>query len=581
MRSTRLALIGSDLQPWLDHVAAQPLTSSQHPVLLVDAATAPALLASLPALCRIPPPAGWPDQLAEGFHPLALGPIPCLLCVGDMGESLAELVCTAQALWVAPVCMPWLAQATGRQLARRCTRGAVLTVPSDAGASVLDGLGFIPSGSCGEWSYQPRWPAPDPVDPAPSSALVVGAGLAGAAVALSLVERGWQVHLLDQHAGPAEGASALPVGVMTEHRAAHDTVLCELSRVGVPLHWRELHARLPKGQGWQAAPVANLKPFADGPLSDLPSLGSLLTDLALAPLLQPGGLIRPAALVQAWLDAARTTGRLTEHWWAPVSAVAPSDAQSGTWMATDANGQVLAQAAHVVLAAAHGSLALLAPHSPQAAVDWPLRPVKGQMTCGVLHGAPLAPCPVRHNGVFVPVYEDAAHPVSPRLWSMGSTYERGQDNAEVTPASHQRNAASLQALCPEAHTRLFEQAPAGEVFDWAEVRCASLDRLPLVGPVLAHPADGLKPSATLAGVPRTEGLWTLSALGSRGLTLSLLAGQLLAARMAGGPWPMKRRHAEALDPARFALRQARKAEQPLNARGRAPSPVAPPARRAG
>ena len=73
------------------------------------------------------------------------------------------------------------------------------------------------------------------------------------------------------------------------------------------------------------------------------------------------------------------------------------------------------------------------------------------------------------------------------------------------------------------------------------------------------PAPGtLTPSTSLANVPRVAGLWTVSALGSRGLTLAMLAAQLLVARLQGGPLPVTKRHAAALDPARFALKHARK-----------------------
>ncbi|MBY0466320.1 MAG: FAD-dependent oxidoreductase [Burkholderiales bacterium] len=178
------------------------------------------------------------------------------------------------------------------------------------------------------------------------------------------------------------------------------------------------------------------------------------------------------------------------------------------------------------------------------------------MTLAPLHTEPLAPHALRQHGVFVPAYHDAAHPLTQRLWAMGSTYERGQNNSDTTPAAHDRNAASLAAMHPVAHANLQAQAARGETTEWAQVRCASLDRLPLVG-ALPAPAP-LAPSMSLANVPRVAGLWTVSALGSRGLTLAMLAAQLLVARMHGGPLPVTKRHAAALDPARFALKQARK-----------------------
>jgi tRNA 5-methylaminomethyl-2-thiouridine biosynthesis bifunctional protein len=146
------------------------------------------------------------------------------------------------------------------------------------------------------------------------------------------------------------------------------------------------------------------------------------------------------------------------------------------------------------------------------------------------------------------------------MWAMGSTYERGQNDTRVTPEAHARNAASLRAMLPQAHA-LLEQAQAHDMLQgWAQVRCASTDRLPLVGAV---PARGpIKGSMRLAEVPRVPGLWSLCALGSRGLTLSLLAAELLVALIEGEPLPMEKDLADALDPARFALKRARKSLKP-------------------
>ena len=63
------------------------------------------------------------------------------------------------------------------------------------------------------------------------------------------------------------------------------------------------------------------------------------------------------------------------------------------------------------------------------------------------------------------------------------------------------------------------------------MRCTSPDRLPIAGPVAA------------AELP---GLWTCTAMGARGLTLALLCGELLAARLQGEPLPIDARLAKAL-----------------------------------
>ena len=65
----------------------------------------------------------------------------------------------------------------------------------------------------------------------------------------------------------------------------------------------------------------------------------------------------------------------------------------------------------------------------------------------------------------------------------------------------------------------------------------------------------------LAAVPRWPGLYTLSALGSRGLTLSHWCATQLARQMDGLPAEVAEADQDlinALDPARFAWKQARR-----------------------
>jgi tRNA 5-methylaminomethyl-2-thiouridine biosynthesis bifunctional protein len=52
-------------------------------------------------------------------------------------------------------------------------------------------------------------------------------------------------------------------------------------------------------------------------------------------------------------------------------------------------------------------------------------------------------------------------------------------------------------------------------------------------------------------VHASEGLWVNAAMGSRGLTLALLCGELLAARWHGEPLPIEDSLARALDANRF------------------------------
>jgi tRNA 5-methylaminomethyl-2-thiouridine biosynthesis bifunctional protein len=53
-------------------------------------------------------------------------------------------------------------------------------------------------------------------------------------------------------------------------------------------------------------------------------------------------------------------------------------------------------------------------------------------------------------------------------------------------------------------------------------------------------------------------LFVLTALGARGLTLAPLLAQLVAAQACGTPWPLEQDLADAVDPARWRVRAARR-----------------------
>ncbi|HRD97761.1 MAG TPA: oxidoreductase, partial [Rubrivivax sp.] len=60
-------------------------------------------------------------------------------------------------------------------------------------------------------------------------------------------------------------------------------------------------------------------------------------------------------------------------------------------------------------------------------------------------------------------------------------------------------------------------------------------------------------------LPRQQGLFVLTGLGARGLTLAPLMADLVAAQATGTPWPVEQDLADAVDPARWLVRQARAA----------------------
>ncbi len=547
-----------------------------------------------PALCPLA------EQLADqfwgllpGVHRLSFegGRVLLTLYIGDARAQLRQQLPTVDSVYLdgfSPKCNPELWDAyTLQAVARCCRRGtrlaswtiarAVRDALSQHGFEVKKMPGVPPKRDNLQACFAPRWEprrasdawaqpmALPPIDQ--RHCIVIGGGLAGASAAYQLAQRGWQVQVLDQAEAPAAGASGLPAGLLAPHVSPDDSLLSRLSRSGVRTSLQHAQALLVPGRDWQHCGVLEHRVESSDGQIGLPrdwQLEGKPADNAAPP--HPGrdwsrpadaaqraqagmhadqpacwhaqaGWIRPAQLVRALLAQPGI------HWQGR-STVAQLR-QCGTdatpaWQALDAQGQLLAQAPLVVVATGYGSDQLLPP-------SWPLQRMRGQVSWGTetddLTQA-LPPFPVNGKGSLVPhipLDNSCSGGTSSTGWFMGSTFERDVDELPPTPAdqaaAHAANWQRLQALLPE-HAQALAPAFTGPQAPqlWAGVRLASLDRLPVVGPV------------DPVGQP---GLWVSTAMGARGITLALLCGELLAAQLHDEPLPLDAKLAKALSTQRL------------------------------
>lgn len=361
---------------------------------------------------------------------------------------------------------------------------------------------------------------------------VIGGGIAGASAAASLARRGWQVQVLDAAAHPAAGASGLPVGLFAPHVSPDDAILSRLTRAGVQATLQQARALLVQGQDWDASGVLEhgVKGARRLPDVDTGSRPATLQERAAAgldadaPALwhAQAGWLKPARLVQALLAQPGIE-------WLGQCAVTSLQRHAGGWQVLDASGQCLADVPLVVVAAGPHGAALLGQRLP-------LQPLRGQIAWGHCGDARLPPFPVNGHGSLVAgiAHEGAA------AWFVGSTFERASTDAQVRVSDHAANLARLQLLLPGAARALAGQfspdAPGQTVRGWAGVRATLPDRLPAVGPL--DPVNA-------------PGLYACTGLGSRGLTLAVLCGEVLAAQAGGEPAPVAPQLAAALAAQRY------------------------------
>lgn len=527
--------------------------------------------------------AQWPLPLA-GLHRLEFerGRVVLTVAFGDAREMAPELHLGADALFLdgfAPDRNPemWersllraLARAArpGARVATWSTARAVRDALAESGFEIAIAPGFGRKRQRLVGRFAPRYAVRRHEPPAAytgaRSAVVVGAGLAGAACAGVLAGADWDVRVVDS-APPAHGASALPWGLMHPQFAADDNVLARLTRAGAEAGARALERAAPGGRHgdamvWRHDGFFQLAPDAAGALRWRAALEALGWPPGHVEWMEPGEARRRLGVQPArgglWWHGGRTVSPprwvealLDDRRIRVQSAGVEAVARAGDgWNVLGTRGEVLAHAALVVVAAALDTPRLL------RASALPAQPVPGQVT--FIRDQEL-------EGLRAGLGGDGTLLRAPdgRI-AVGATYETsiGAGCAALDDRMAARsNLARLERL-------LAVPAEARVEGRYAGTRCVARDRLPYAGAMADEPAcaesAGRLRGAHPEDLPRLPGLFVSFAHGSRGLTFAALAAELIVAQAEGEPWPLERSLAAAIDPARVLMRRLRRGPAP-------------------
>ncbi|GAB2869510.1 bifunctional tRNA (5-methylaminomethyl-2-thiouridine)(34)-methyltransferase MnmD/FAD-dependent 5-carboxymethylaminomethyl-2-thiouridine(34) oxidoreductase MnmC [Pseudoduganella ginsengisoli] len=541
-----------------------------------QAAQALHYIAVLPAL----PPAAvlavadlraqWPVDV-PGFHRLSLGDVTLDLLVGDIEPCLQQLQARVDAVY-----MPQ-AGVDLRTVARLALPGAQLAMhgADDGTLKALRSAGFTQQDCTYSWlgeadadavcaEFTSRKPQPPRAAPPDRRAIVVGAGMAGAAICERLAARGWDLTLIERHGLPAQEASGNRSGIFMPLLSRDDNIPTRLARAAYLYAQRRwcalggLHPEAPVGAD-VAGPIAGSQcgvlqlardaehaalqrevaaawryPEAYVRWVDAQQAGAMLgVPVPHGGWLFPqGGWANPGSLCRAMLDACGARLARIYHREAVTLLRA-----GGQWQVLDTQGQVLAQAPNVILANSAGAQSLA------QTAQLPLYTMRGQVTHVDAQAFPNLPLVVCREAYITP----AVHGIV----SAGATYDADKD-AALWPASQQENLERAAEILPGALDQL-NLPLAGRV----GFRCMVPDRLPLVGALPDYSAAGGKVER-LRDVPRHPGLYGLLAYASRGLIWAPLAAEILAAQLENEPLPLETTLAAALDPGRFFLKALKK-----------------------
>jgi len=396
--------------------------------------------------------------------------------------------------------------------------------------------------------------------------VIVGAGLAGCALARALAQRGVRSIVVERGAAVAEAGSGNAAGLF--HGVVHrgDGRHARFHRAAAFAAGAAVRAAIAQ-HGVRGSAAGLLRVETDRDLAEMQALVAaqgLPADyvealdrdaaarLAGARLSSPawhfpgGGWVDPRGLARAWLADAGTSVRLRLG-----CAAASLQRIDAAWQLRDAAGAVIAAAPVVVLCTGDGALG--------GATPWPIRRQRGQLSAiasSALDPADAPRLPIAGAGYVVPALDG-------KVW-FGASSAWEDDDPLLRREDQVQNLDRLTTLLG------LDERPAVELLRGrVGFRWASDDRLPIIGAVPAGVGEELAPGFAGARSPRFDqprfvarapGLYVCCALGSRGIASAALGAEVLAAAISGAPLPAEADLLDSIDPARFLTRGFRRGE---------------------
>lgn len=491
--------------------------------------------------------ANWP-LLMPGFHRIALdgGRVQLTLMLGDVRDCLPQVRAGVDAFYLdgfnpdsnADMWQPKHFYTLAR-LAKPGARVATYTV-AVAVRQGLERAGFVCDKRMGygskRYSLAARFSgsAQQLMLSAPRHVAVIGAGVAGSAVAHALAQRGIAVTVLERADAPAQAASGNPVAVFRPVVSRDDNRSTRFTRAAF-LHAMRAWPALGRKLEWSACGVLHLARDAEVALKQQQALADTAPpaeyarwveqdearELANWPVDVPGvfyptaGWVEPDSLCRAWLDQPAITLRTG----CTVACVLASE---NGWQLLADDGSVVLEADAVVLANAFDALNLV------ANMAWPMEIVRGQITRLPPGSLPEIHRVIAREGYIAP---GVGRPV------IGATYENNDDDITPRRTSDRLNLERLEAILPGANACLAlnglntEAALSGR----ASLRATLPDRLPIVGAVDGH-----------------AGLYVAAGYASRGMVWAGLLGEALADQITGQPCPLEAELMRAIAPDRYS-----------------------------
>jgi tRNA 5-methylaminomethyl-2-thiouridine biosynthesis bifunctional protein len=501
--------------------------------------------------------------LLPGVHRMVFeqGRVQLTLCIGPLPTISRDIDIAADSMRIDA------SNALGaKQATRLCKRGTAIvwaeamTTQSDEWLQAGVQMSTATTGT-----FNPTWTPKSSLrsDLAHASsdaqhAVVIGAGLSGAATAYSLATRGWRVDVLDQGSELGAGASGLPAGIFATHVSPDNNVLSRITRDGVRATLHRAKLLLQEGKHWKLSQLlehryAGKRELPGG--QQWPAAGHAWSTHASTTQKLAGGLDENAKALwhplAGWIQTPEFVKAQLSHpniTWRGNCRVAQLQRVNSQWQALDEKGQCMAHSELLVLANAHACQNLLnsvvcsdndnaatRPHLPATAL-------RGQVTWGSMNALPerlrhaLPTFPVNGHGSYIGHLTLPQADQKEQQWLVGSSFQRNDFDLTTRTEDLHSNMQQWAELMPALQEDIRHKIDTRTTHSWAAIRSALPDRVPAVGE-FSH--------------PDFKGLHVCTGMGARGISWSVLCGELLAAHIAHEPLPMAATLAKRMAASRF------------------------------
>lgn len=423
--------------------------------------------------------------------------------------------------------------------------------------------GRMPDAESTEWE-QPvttPWDLPALRQPASTEAVVIGAGLAGCFTASALARRGFEVTVVESgnvaDAGSGNLQGVLYTRLSRRHGALTDFALT--SFLYAARYYRELFGGGQLAEGidgslcgmFQQTTDSTEMAFMAEALENLPELAQVLGAPAASSMLgisqqcagywfPQSGWLNPQAVCRALLADPRIAVLENSG---NVTLVREED----QWVVSE-RGRNLASAPHAVIAAGTGSTAFdVCQWLPTSIIrgqttQLPVTPIFSKLRATLCHSGYIAPATAQGHCI-------------------GASFDPQDTEIKLRKADTALNIERLAEAIPDWAAAL-SALPRDNIGGRVGWRCASPDYLPMVGPLpdlelFKSTYSGLRRNAkqVVPGTaPYLPGLYLNTGHGSRGLSSTPLAADILASHICNEAPPLERSLGRALAPARFIIR---------------------------